>query len=491
LAALAVLGLLVFAAWDTHQSGQPYRWWLIGLVGLYPFAHLFGLSRRASGMTRGLFSLVYAAGCFTVVALITGPAPSSDTLLGVSISQIHIAVVAVGLLVGIVTLLALGSVRERLVVLAVGSACAAPWVIGFVNRLSPAGILRGESFYWSWPWYAQPAFFGAVLLLPAALFTGVYFGRLLKVPGGGRLFAALCLMPAILVASDAFRIDDAASSTSYGAVGEVPWTSEPGQAAEAGAGCSGVVFPERTLDEVRSGYSQSNWRARAITALEVRFPGAAWVVDQLADGSMFDVWFARGTGDWQTMVTGLSTAVHENVHIVGTQHFQLRSYSYITGREQILSIPRTSTFHRSRIRGELPASLSDLSYNDTYLEGDSGAQGLDTLLDEFNAYTWSLLTEIAFADQRPSNITTSGRDGLLAFMLYLEAYLAVAREDESATYESIVGSEQTRSVIVHLWDRAECVLALSSGIQGIGIRDREISGEVYRPERLEEIARLR
>jgi len=135
--------------------------------------------------------------------------------------------------------------------------------------------------------------------------------------------------------------------------------------------------------------------------------------------------------------------------------------------------------------------MSDLSYNETYLEGDSGNQGLDTVLDELNAYTWSLLTEVAVADQRPSNMTSSARDGLLAFMLYLETYLLIAREDEQSVYEAISENEDTRQVILTLWDRARCALSLSGDDPSLGIRDGEISTFVFGDRALQEVERLR
>lgn len=120
----------------------------------------------------------------------------------------------------------------------------------------------------------------------------------------------------------------------------------------------------------------------------------------------------------------------------------------------------------------------------------AGNQGLDTVLDELNAYTWSLLTEVAIADQRPSNMTSSARDGLLAFMLYLETYLLIAREDEQAAYEAISENEDTRPVILTLWDRARCALALSGNDPSLGLRDEEISAFVFNDQALGEIESL-
>ncbi|MBI2894973.1 MAG: hypothetical protein HYY06_15570 [Deltaproteobacteria bacterium] len=239
--------------------------------------------------------------------------------------------------------------------------------------------------------------------------------------------------------------------------------------------CSQVVRADADIDAIRSAFGATNWRASMVEVLDRRYPDGAWIVRQLRDQSFFDRWFVMGRGDWAAAMTELGTAVHESAHIVGL--LQRRGFTHVLalGERERLSFPIPRTFHRAEILDDLPAEVRRLSYSSTYLEGQSGAQGFEMVLDELNAYTHSLYVATAVARELPGNMRQSGRDGLLAFLVFTQTYLRVARVQHPAAHEAIKNGEIGRAT-VQLYDRAECALALSAPHQNIGIDDEMLRG---------------
>jgi len=399
------------------------------------------------------WSIFIASVAVAGLCIHAGPYAMKSSLLDLPVGQLHVILVLAGILLGLVSLLSLCGLKEGIVFFLLATGGCVPWVLGFLNGSSAGEILQGQNLAIDWPWFIQPAFLVCALMLPAALL--VTRGQK-KLFGATRLVLTLAAaVPGALVVYDVTHLDPAGANSGPGPVAEddVTWDGLDTDLAV----CSDLIHPDRELGDMSSAFS-STWRPRTLAALERRFPAAAWVVGELADPNHFDVWFQMGTSNWSQVVNGLSAAVHESVHMLGFQAFDPRSHRYPVDVDVFLSFQTSETMHRDRILAALPDALSDLSYNETYLTGDSGAQGYELLLDEFNAYTWSLLTDLAFADQRSSNRTVSARDGILAFMLYLETYLALARDEEPQTYQAIIESEQMRAVTIALWDRATCAL---------------------------------
>src|SRR5262245_60042379 len=159
------------------------------------------------------------------------------------------------------------------------------------------------------------------------------------------------------------------------------------------------------------------------------------------------------------MMQLLSPAVHESVHIVGAEAFNFVQFSYPMTGEVLLPVDRFETFPRAEILNVLPPSFRDLTYNNYYLTGGSGGQGLELLLGELNAYTFTLLTDSAVLDQFFS--ARSSRDGLLAMMLYTELYLMIARTQHPEAYDRILKTPKSADLILTLWNRALRALTLS------------------------------
>jgi hypothetical protein len=164
---------------------------------------------------------------------------------------------------------------------------------------------------------------------------------------------------------------------------------------------------------------------------------------------------------------GLSTAVHESVHILTEQ---LDAFPLLAGG----ALPRqhlVSRFYPPReIAGKFKA---DDSYVQTYLRrgAASSADDLLYLLDELNAYSHDLASATKLVDLHKGNGQVDHRAGLAALMTFLMHYVEVARERKPPTWQGLRRPE-VKNVIETLWQQAESTLVGSLAIRGFG-------GETY------------
>jgi hypothetical protein len=257
-----------------------------------------------------------------------------------------------------------------------------------------------------------------------------------------------------------------------------------------GYDCSAIVHAERDIAPIRAAFRGDNLRQSMVALLEQRFPDGAWVVGQLEDPAFFDRWFVRGRGDWAAAMTELSAAVHESVHVVGLGRRRGRTHVLVLSEHERLTFPIPATFPRSAILAALPQPVRALSYTSSYLEGASGAQGFEMVLDELNAYTHSLYVAVAVADQLPGGLRQSARDGVLVLMLYTQAFLRLARLEHDGAYRAIRAGEIGRAT-VRLYDRAQCALGLAARLENLGIDDAMLWGHLHGPTFDDELAAIR
>jgi len=450
----------------------------------------------------------------------------SATVLDVAVADVvRIFLIAATVVGGLLIVAPPSSGVGRAVAALFALAVGAPWLVGVVRGTDVQGILSGSGmFYESWPALAQPALIGAVVGLLVLLLTGLALlgGKrrgvnrsmavavmLIPIAGAVVLFAIARATPTPTASPQPVAQADAGIDVEPGAAratdkpppsvdrrgadpsGEPGRNSDWSKVGQNTYDCSGRVFPERDVTRIEQAFEPSQWRARALELLSARYPDAAWMVGTLKKREHFDAWFQGGTNTWSGVVRALPTAVHEAAHMAGLQNMRGRRHPYVLGKNDRVTLRRTKTFHRADIADDLPSEVRALSYTDIYLSGNSGAQGFEMLLEELNAYTWSLYTEIAFADQRPARVTVSGRDGLLALMYFTEAYLRRAREREPKVYNRITGDKSILSATLTFYDRASCVLRLSDGIDGIGIDDDMLKEHVFGDKALGEVERLR
>lgn len=250
--------------------------------------------------------------------------------------------------------------------------------------------------------------------------------------------------------------------------------------------------PDNTADlsDLEAGYTEAQYLSAITTALERRYPTGRWIVDGGLQNPQLDcvMAFSQGQrGDFSRAMLSLSTVVHECGHLFDLRNFNGQTFTYQVTPELTYTLPRLNTPARSLIA---QYTYPGDRYEMIYLEGQSGSQGFETLMEEFLQYINSLLTGYAFVDYY-GNQSRSDRDGILTFMLYLEYYLQHTRMMNVPAYEAIVSNAQWREAILTMWGRAELALTFAEGQRQLGISDTMVEPLVRNPDLLNEIELIR
>lgn len=251
------------------------------------------------------------------------------------------------------------------------------------------------------------------------------------------------------------------------------------------AGCE----PLAPIDAVQSAHVPGATRATAEALAKARYPvGLPFL--QVQDDKQLLVWFTRAPETFDGVASRFDAAVHEGAHLWGIKRFNPSTQTYPVRDGLAIVARRMKSFPWREILTRHVDVAAD-TYAKTYLEGPSGEQGVNTLLDEYDAYAHSLAARYCTRDLLSPGSRVSARDGMLTMMYYLETYLAIARTAHPADHAAILADAGQRRVIVTVWDRAEHWLRKSASIPSLGIHDDVIEGWVYDPERLAEVARVR
>ncbi|MEZ4410903.1 MAG: hypothetical protein R3A52_31160 [Polyangiales bacterium] len=243
-----------------------------------------------------------------------------------------------------------------------------------------------------------------------------------------------------------------------------------------------------SLDDLAAAYANTpeGLRAAVRGIAERRYPIGVAFVDVQSDAQL-QGWF-RSRTRFSDVLNGFEVAVHEGQHIwditmiSGTWPYRVRDDLVIRPR-------RLSNFNRSEIL-TLHANPDADSYDEVYLRGQSGAQGFNTLLDEYVAYTHSLAARYCTRDGLASGTRISARDGILTLMYYVELYLKLARTQHADDYEEIINDPAHVELIRTVWARAEFWLERSAPYPQLGLRDAQIRQWTYAPENVMEIEML-
>lgn len=168
------------------------------------------------------------------------------------------------------------------------------------------------------------------------------------------------------------------------------------------------------------------------------------------------------------VVLGLSTAVHESVHLLTGEK---DAYPLIDGTA-IRRPPEGLRFLAPRnIAGRFdPRDI----YVQSYLRRGSASSSDDLrfLLDELNAYSHDLHAAVQLVPLRRADRHVGHRDGLAALMSFVMGYADAARQSAPATWEGLQRPE-TKKLVQTLWGQAEGVLASSCRVPAFGREDRK------------------
>ncbi|MFT5353963.1 MAG: hypothetical protein ACI9KE_001163 [Polyangiales bacterium] len=229
------------------------------------------------------------------------------------------------------------------------------------------------------------------------------------------------------------------------------------------------------VSSVRANAATAGKRETLRALAELRYPPGVAFIEALSEEALNT--FAPGSS-FEKLIGAFDTVVHEGSHMWAAERMRLSRRTYSILPEDSRNLPRFETFDRSRIAPELDGPQAD-SYRRIYLEGDSGAQGFETLLDETNAYVHSIASATCIRDLYPQNQSRSSRDGILAMLYYVGEYLRLARIEEPEVYQRIRANQTYVRFVVDQWERAHYWLARSESSAHLGIHDDAYSERTH------------
>ena len=212
---------------------------------------------------------------------------------------------------------------------------------------------------------------------------------------------------------------------------------------------------------------RSDCHAQATRDLQRLSPQGHAIYSAMTDKKLFFTWI--GCDDVQL---GLSTAVHESVHILTEKNdgFLLIDGGLVRRPHEV-----SKFFPPKEIAGRFER---DDIYVKTYLlpGAASSADDFLYLLDELNAYSHDLNSAVKLVPlYKPGNGEVAHRDGLSALMSFVMSYVDVAREKKPATWSGLQRPEP-RKALQTLWGQAETALASSCTQPAFGRKDHVYIG---------------
>lgn len=267
-------------------------------------------------------------------------------------------------------------------------------------------------------------------------------------------------------------------------------TPADGAAPADGGGYTEALCPELSdLSDLSAAYQNSamGLRAAARGIAERRYPVAVAFIDVQSDQQL-GTWF-RDRSAFGPVLNSFEVGVHEGQHIWDLTMIGAQGWPYRVRDDLVIRTRRLQNFNRSEILSRHPDAAQDF-YARTYLMGQSGAQGFNTLLDEYLAYTHSLAARYCTRDALSPNVRVSARDGILAMMFYVGTYLRIAREEHPDDYAEILADPEHVRLILTVWARAEFLLGVATDPR-LGLNDARYRAWAYTPENVAEIDRLR
>ena len=308
-----------------------------------------------------------------------------------------------------------------------------------------------------------------------------------------------------------------ADSTSPGpSVDAGRWTPPPSNAARVDPGCTDGQYtetlpnPGADISQAIAAYTPAGAQDFVMTVLQARYPVGHHIVQGGLAGSGNCVQtFLWDDSSADGAISSLSTVVHEcgHMHDIDLSFASWKDIYVITDTLTLTCDGGDkfeyggNTFPRSLLtadnyndllppcpEGSFGSSSCDF-YANTYLTGDSGNQGFNTLMEEAVQYINSLATGYAFNDFYGWG--TSERDGIMTFLWYIERYLYLARTQHPDTYTFLSGDACWRDLILTVWGRSWLYLETTKDITQLEISADTIQPLVEDPTLLSEIQAIR
>jgi len=175
---------------------------------------------------------------------------------------------------------------------------------------------------------------------------------------------------------------------------------------------------------------------------------------------------------WLSFGDFLETAIHESNHhlnrILSRECEPLNKRKYfLIGHVFETDLQVSETPSINIINETMPRLLQISSRYDLYISANPNVQRntLSSLLDELTAYTGEAWIHLQKVERPIGNLSLNYSqfqiDGMVNFMLYLQAYLKSARLYYPDAYAKILSQEKTVAYMAVLWKQAEDILIRS------------------------------
>ena len=550
---VSIGALLCSGAIDSLYRGLPSRWGQVGAFSIFALSQLGTVDRKRSPIARALASILFLGCTLEIYWHAWGPNDGTYfawSNLGIETLRDGLLLWGLGLGALVLTL-APTAPSMRLLGGLLGLFLMLPWIWGLSRGSSRLTIIEGPEWL-DFGWYIQPAFIALCLLLPVALIALIETAYKLHVLGalehgvliglGFLSMAPLGLLilhqidpdlmqaaPQLTEADAPAKLVDKPHAHAHGrddhhhhsAVHEQTPVATPAPNQEPKATtettqqdslkvhsltpllkgeddpsgddlaiCRNLITPERDVNDIRDVFKGTHWHPASVVLLRRRFPAGAALVEELDDPDLFERGFPMAPVSWRRTSLGMSSAIYETVRLIGFRRLTEESYRYPINTTESFEVPRLTLFPSSEIRGLLPTAINELKITERLLGEEASGKHIEDLLDHLNAYTWSMMTELALLDQTAGR-DIAARDTVLLALAYTDTYLRHARTTRPKDYAKIRDTEAMRSAVVGLWDRAVCSLRLSGTESRLGIEDVALLPVLFGSGRAPEVDAIR
>ncbi len=247
---------------------------------------------------------------------------------------------------------------------------------------------------------------------------------------------------------------DATTGGTTGGLACLPeWTHDP--------------LPTPDLKSLAKGYTAAGWFEVGLASVEQFYPpGKVPYLDPNAAQAKTDnvTWLQGGSAKtFNELMNALGTIVHEEVHRYGFGHGSFpKKYAFWVGQggidELTMTWPQNFPARSEITKFVSAAAKKGNSWYDLYLTKEGSNQGLDSVLDEFNAYTHSSQIESQLNGGVQPLFGGQTVD-LWSFVLFTELYVRLLREDYAPLYAKLTADKSMMNAVLVLYRRARYVLA--------------------------------
>lgn len=220
-----------------------------------------------------------------------------------------------------------------------------------------------------------------------------------------------------------------------------------------------------------------NWLDTTLAVLERRVPGGYSLLD--AERSDPQLPNFVDPSSWSGVALNFSSMCNAETSGWDYAHATAGQFAYFMPATSFYP-PSLQTFACSEIAAQLPDSSTQAFQ--MYL---GGSCDLESLIDELDGFENGLSCSAAVGGEVSG---LDARDGVAAFLYYLERYLGTARTAHPSVYQMMQASPDWQKVVRYAWARGFFWYGVTQSFPGLGHQDGPIWAHVNEPANLHELA---